>query len=87
MDDIQLSKFLSFVLRHKPDAIGLELDSEGWASIDDLIAKASVAGTRFDKRALLHVVETSDKKRFSADDLRVGEGRSRTGSINPTRSC
>ena len=25
------SKFLSYVLRHKPDAIGLTLDPEGWA--------------------------------------------------------
>ena len=72
-DNIQLSKFLSFVLRHKPDAIGLALDSQGWASIDDLIEKARAAGTKFDKRALLHVVETSDKKRFSvsADVLRI----------------
>jgi len=36
------SKFLSFVLRHKPDAIGLELDPEGWANIEELIAKADI---------------------------------------------
>ncbi len=28
---VQLSKFLSFALRHKPDAIGLTLDPHGWA--------------------------------------------------------
>lgn len=28
------SKFLSFVLRHKPEAIGIVLDREGWANID-----------------------------------------------------
>lgn len=31
------SKFLSFVLRHKPEAIGIVLDREGWANIDKLI--------------------------------------------------
>ncbi len=36
----QLSKFLSFVLRHKPHAIGLTLDPQGWTSIDELIAKS-----------------------------------------------
>jgi putative RNA 2'-phosphotransferase len=68
-----LSKFLSFVLRHKPDAIGLKLDPQGWASIDDLIEKGNAAGKQFRREDLLHVVATSDKKRFSlsADGLRI----------------
>jgi putative RNA 2'-phosphotransferase len=72
-DPVQLSKFLSFVLRHKPDAIGLSLDAEGWAGIDDLIAKGNAAGTRFGRDDLLNVVATSDKKRFSLspDGLRI----------------
>ena len=36
------SKFLSYVLRHKPDAIGLTLDPEGWADIEELIAKSDI---------------------------------------------
>jgi len=72
-DSAQLGKFLSFVLRHKPDAIGLVLDAQGWAGIDDLIAKGNAAGTRFDRDELLHVVASSDKKRFSLspDGLRI----------------
>jgi RNA:NAD 2'-phosphotransferase (TPT1/KptA family) len=38
---IEASKFLSYVLRHHPDAIGVALDREGWADIDYLIAAAS----------------------------------------------
>jgi putative RNA 2'-phosphotransferase len=70
---VQLSKFLSFVLRHKPDTIGLTLDPQGWASIDDLIERSTAAGTQFDQDALKQIVETSDKKRFSisADGLRI----------------
>jgi len=80
IDNIQLSKFLSYVLRHKPDAIGLTLDTQGWASIDELIAKANAAGTQFDRIALLRVVATSDKKRFSVSPdglhIRAAQGHS-----------
>ncbi len=76
----QLSKFLSFVLRHKPDAIGLTLDPQGWASIDELIAKSDATGTRFNREDLLHVVATSDKKRFFLSEagqrIRAAQGHS-----------
>jgi putative RNA 2'-phosphotransferase len=73
IDTVRLSKFLSLVLRHQPGAIGLALDANGWAGIDELIEKGNAAGTRFSREDLLHVVETSDKKRFSvsADGLRI----------------
>ena len=80
INDTQLSKFLSFILRHQPETIGLVLDSHGWASIDDLIAKGNAAGTRFGRDDLLRVVAGSDKKRFSlsADGLsiRAAQGHS-----------
>jgi putative RNA 2'-phosphotransferase len=38
---VETSKFLSYVLRHRPDAIGIEIDSEGWTGIDALIAAAA----------------------------------------------
>jgi len=67
------SKFLSYVLRHKPDAIGLALDREGWADIAALIAGAAQAGTPLDRTLIQQVVSTSDKKRFaiSEDGLRI----------------
>ena len=72
-DPVKLSKFLSLVLRHKPDSIGLALDPQGWVGIDELIEKSNAAGTRFSRDDLRHVVETSDKKRFSVsvDGLRI----------------
>jgi putative RNA 2'-phosphotransferase len=67
------SKFLSYVLRHGPDSIGLTLDENGWASIDDLLAKAAASGRAIDRATLLEVVATSDKKRFtlSPDGIRI----------------
>lgn len=80
IDDVKLSKFLSLVLRHQPDAIGLALDSQGWADIDDLIAKANAAGRQFGRADLLRVVAESDKKRFSlspdAERIRAAQGHS-----------
>jgi putative RNA 2'-phosphotransferase len=80
MDSTELSKFLSFVLRHKPDSIGLALEPQGWVSVDELIAKSHAAGTRFTREQLLHVVETSEKKRFSlsvdSQLIRAAQGHS-----------
>jgi len=70
---VDTSKFLSFVLRHQPDAIGLALDSEGWADIAALVAAAQADGRRIDRALIDEVVATNDKKRFalSADGLRI----------------
>ncbi|EMH4721376.1 TPA: RNA 2'-phosphotransferase [Pseudomonas aeruginosa] len=67
------SKFLSYVLRHQPEAIGLTLDGEGWADIDALIAGAARDGRALDRVLLGAVVENNDKKRFalSADGQRI----------------
>jgi putative RNA 2'-phosphotransferase len=69
----KISKFLSFVLRHKPEAIGLTLDAEGWADIYLLIACANRSGQALTRPLLQEVVESSDKKRFtvSEDGLRI----------------
>ncbi len=69
----ETSKFLSYVLRHAPETIGLVLDENGWASVDELVLKAREAGRTFDRATLLDVVATSDKKRFtlSPDGTRI----------------
>ncbi|MFE0754542.1 RNA 2'-phosphotransferase [Inquilinus sp. NPDC058860] len=69
----ETSKFLSYVLRHEPQAIGLSLDSEGWAGIDALIAAAATNGQALDPQLIRAVVDTSDKKRFaiSPDGARI----------------
>jgi putative RNA 2'-phosphotransferase len=61
----ETSKFLSYVLRHEPQAIGLELDSDGWADIDALISGAALDGRALDRPLIQQVVDSSDKKRFS----------------------
>lgn len=70
---VETSKFLSYVLRHQPDAIGIVLDSEGWADIAALIGAAAQHGRRLDRDLIGEVVRSNDKKRFalSDDGLRI----------------
>lgn len=88
MDTKQLnetSKFLSYVLRHEPQTIGLQLDSEGWADIESLIAGAAKDGWTLDISLIQTVVSSSDKKRFSISGdgqrIRAVQGHS-TASVN-----
>jgi putative RNA 2'-phosphotransferase len=77
---VEVSKFLSFVLRHEPQAIGVALDSEGWANVDALVAAAGQHGRVLDRALVEQVVATSEKKRFalSADGtcIRAVQGHS-----------
>ena len=68
-----ISKFLSFVLRHKPEEIGLTLDTEGWTDIDTLLVRLKQANRPLTRDILQAVVDTNDKKRFaiSEDGLRI----------------
>lgn len=61
----ETSKFLSYVLRHEPHAIGLSLDEQGWANVDALIAAANQHGRQLDWALIEQVVETNEKKRFA----------------------
>lgn len=78
----ETSKFLSYsyVLRHDPQAIGLQLDNEGWADIDALIAGAAKDGRTLDIALIQAVVRSSDKKRFSISEdgqrIRAVQGHS-----------
>ncbi len=77
---IALSKFLSFVLRHRPEAAGVELDPNGWVAIDDLLAGAARVGRSFSRAELLEVVATNAKRRFAISDdgvrIRASQGHS-----------
>jgi putative RNA 2'-phosphotransferase len=79
-EDESLSKQLSYVLRHAPSSVGLELNGEGWASIEHLIECLRRAGHGISREKLNHIVETSDKKRFTISDdgtrIRAAQGHS-----------
>lgn len=77
-----ISKFLSLVLRHKPEAIGITLDENGWTPVDTLIEKLMLKGQRIDIDILKYIVDTNAKKRFAFNDtfdkIRASQGHSVT---------
>ncbi|MFK3650647.1 RNA 2'-phosphotransferase [Lysobacter enzymogenes] len=76
----KLSKFLSLILRHEPQAIGLTLDAEGWAEVDDFIAKAGAHGKLYSRTLIETIVRDNDKQRFKLSDdgrrIRANQGHS-----------
>ncbi|WP_417914028.1 RNA 2'-phosphotransferase [Candidatus Electronema sp. JM] len=76
----EISKFLSLVLRHKPELIGLRLDAEGWTDINELIAKAAAKNIVLSHEVICSIVQTNDKQRFflTADRtcIRANQGHS-----------
>ena len=80
MEDKRLSKFLSLILRHKPETIGITLDEHGWASVDELIRGIKNTGMEIDIPRLERIVRENDKKRFSFNNdgsrIRANQGHS-----------
>jgi putative RNA 2'-phosphotransferase len=72
-ETIKTSKFLSLVLRHEPERVGLKLGDGGWVGVEELLKAVNGHGTALTLDQLKHVVETSEKKRFafSEDGLRI----------------
>lgn len=77
---VNISKFLSLVLRHKPEEIGLTLDANGWADVEELIEKVNRKAMKLDMETLEYVVDTNSKKRFAFNDdktkIRASQGHS-----------
>ena len=76
----RISKFLSLILRHKPEVIGIRLDENGWTDVTELLVKMNESGTAIDKQALDLVVSTNPKQRFAFSGcglrIRANQGHS-----------
>jgi putative RNA 2'-phosphotransferase len=77
---VSKSKFLSLVLRHQPESIGLSLDANGWADLQELVSLANAIGYCIAVEDVLLIVSSSDKQRFSLDPsgrkIRANQGHS-----------
>jgi putative RNA 2'-phosphotransferase len=83
VDLVALSKRLSYVLRHRPDSVGLALDPSGWVAVDDLLAALAVHGRPVSRAEFDAVVAGNDKRRFAVeagsdgrDRIRASQGHS-----------
>lgn len=75
MNLTETSKFISLILRHKPETIGITLDEHGWANVDELLN-----GIKIDMATLEQIVSTDDKQRYSLNEnktlIRANQGHS-----------
>jgi len=75
------SKFISLILRHKPEVIGVSLDEHGWAEVQELIDGINVSGGHhLDMDLLEEIVQTDEKQRYSFNEdhtlIRANQGHS-----------
>lgn len=74
------SKFLSLVLRHEPQRIGITLDASGWVEVDDLLTACGQHGLPMQRPELEQVVAMNEKKRFAFSEdgrrIRASQGHS-----------
>lgn len=76
----KLSKFISLVLRHKPDAAGISLDQHGWAKVDQLLDGIQKTGRDIGMAVLEEIVRTDEKGRYAFNEdktmIRARQGHS-----------
>lgn len=77
---VNTSKFISLILRHKPDIIGITLDEHGWANVDELLTGLNKAGHIVCMKDLEDIVSTDNKQRYSFNGdktlIRANQGHS-----------
>jgi len=81
MNNQQISKYLSLLLRHQPELGGLTLDNQGWTSVNALIDHLQTKDPSMDRSRLEQIVATNNKKRFAfhpleSDLIRAQQGHS-----------
>ena len=74
-----ISKYLSLILRHKPEVIGISLDEHGWANVEELIAGIA-KDHDFNMELLEEIVRSDEKQRYSFNEdktlIRANQGHS-----------
>jgi len=80
MKSKNISKFLSLILRHKPEELNITLDEYGWASVDEIIVKMTKRKMPISRAVLEKIVAENDKQRFTFSDdgtkIRANQGHS-----------
>lgn len=75
-----ISRYISLILRHKPEVIGITIDEYGWANVEELIQGIEKSNPEFNMEALEEIVKTDNKQRYSFNDdktlIRANQGHS-----------
>lgn len=80
MDLTKISKYISLILRHKPQIIGITLSEHGWADVDELIRGVAKEHEGFNRAVLDEIVAKDNKQRYSYSEdgtrIRANQGHS-----------
>lgn len=80
MNVTKVSKYISLILRHKPEEAGISLDKNGWANVNELIVGVAKKYSDFNIDILEEIVTTDEKQRYSFNDdhtlIRANQGHS-----------
>lgn len=80
MTSVKNSKFLSLVLRHAPETIGIKLDPQGWADLEELVQLSQQKGRLLTLEQVFEIVRACDKQRFALSEdkkrIRASQGHS-----------
>ena len=73
------SKFISLILRHRPESVGITLDEHGWADVQEMIDGINKSGNHtLDMETLEEIVRTDEKQRYSFNEdhtlIRANQG-------------
>ncbi len=70
---VNLSKEVSYALRHSPEKFGLVLDENGWVNVDELLEalRQDKKWTSIELDDLISMIEASDKKRHEIVDNKI----------------
>ena len=96
---VKLEKYMSYLLRHHPEDLNLNMDNCGWVKLDELITKLNESkkySENTTKDTIFEIVKTSNKKRFDTEEynndiyIRANQGHSIPVDLNlkfymPTR--
>lgn len=83
MNEIKLSRYLSYLLRHKPETLNLYVDKNGYVNVDELIQRVNSVEkykNQLTKEILEEIVKNDDKQRYSYNEdktkIRAVQGHS-----------
>ena len=78
----RISKYMSFILSHEPKSIGLTVDAEGWAEVQEFVEKANATGKSVTAEQVMTVVAENDKQRFE-----LNEDKTRIRAVKVSRKA
>ena len=79
MNHTKTSRYISLILRHQPEVIGITLDEHGWADVNALIEGVNRTHP-LNREILEEIVRTDEKQRYSFNEdhtlIRANQGHS-----------